>query len=1045
MRRAISRSVPRHVKEYSTHLKEMYAGEPIMQEDPWPPPPSEQYIELVLIEKIKDGESTIVEDKRINLDEVFDVKKPFKMLLDGDPGTGKSTLCRKFAYNWSQDLTLHDFIIVALIPLRDPDVASSESIDDFFYHDNQSLQESVVKYVRQHQGFGVLLIFDGYDELTHLQRTKSSLFLQVLQGKKLSKCSVLVTSRPYASQKVEHLHTLTRHMELLGFNEENVHRCISSSLNDTETRKLIYALKNRPQVLPFCKNPLTCAIIIFVYKHEGHHLPSTLTEIYTSFFSNILTRETDIQGLESDIMLEEDLMQLAKLSFETYCGNAKIVFDEREIIQLIGPGFKSLGLLTATKHYVTRGRHLNYQFTHVTIQEFLAAKWIHSKFTPKEAGEFLNANLSDERLKYTLLFFAGLSKLDNEEYQQAFCTRQLDLCTHEETLDHSMFVRQIQMIHEAQNCHFCPLLSSMIKQRILKIITSGLTMEIAAPLAYFIGNSYTDWEIIDITLIHSSFTQFLLEYRAYNKPCTVKYFNLTHQPIWGDYGCCTINDIEYLLIRPPFVFLTSLSVCSLVDEQMAYKVMIDDEKPFSALVLNSMIAGQRLKHLTLRGVIGATNEVLDLHNAIFDGLNNSLESIDIKSQTHSIEVFTSLFRLPGFGSPSITDLYLQVQLPFPEGESAASFESIITEMIMVRNCNLRTLCIRSSYILADGMFGTFLPGYKSLLTVSTLLRGISMNCFLRRLTLGDVTLDPCGVTALLTNNCTLEIFNLIFVPLTNELLSSLSCGLKQNHSLVKLCLIDYYDSFNPLATLIRFHRHSVEIERMTKENYSAEIQFHSIFEGISYSNVKTLILDINPGALAFNKPKFPHALAQMLIRNTKLETFTLNYSYFSDDYLLQIARALVLNGRKKEINLTLGTGLSPSLYSRDPLMDSFQQSNLKWTPTRRKCACFSVEIRPDQEQFIQHEVDEFKQAMQTTMLKTLLFILNNRIQRQAIHLEQTCFNTFLLTLLKTLQCRTQRQAIYLEQTCFNTFILTLLKTLQWRVNRQKIFLAMTFQ
>ena len=565
-------------------------------------------------------------------------------------------------------------------------------------------------------------------------------------------------------------------------------------------------------------------------------------------------------------------------------------------------------------------------------------------------------------------------------------------------------------------------------------------MGIAAPLAYFIGNSITNWEIIDITLIHSSFIQFLLKYRASNKLTFVKYFNLTHQPIWGDYGYLTINEIDKLLLQPPFSFLTSLSVCSLVDEQMAYR-LIDDEQPFSAPVLRFMIARQQLKHLTLRGVIGATNKVLDLHNAILDGHSNSLQSIDIKSQTHSLELFMSMFRLPGFGSPSITDLYLQVGLSSPKSKATADFDSI-TEMIMISNCNLQTLCIRSSCILADGMFGMFLPGHRPLMTVSKLLRGISVNRFLRRLTLGDMKLDPHGVVAILTsNNCCLEILNLISVPVTNELLNSLNHGLKQNHSLVKFCLIDCYNRFLSLATLLTWHRHSGAAERMINEDYSTKIQFHCIFEAITFSNVRTLILDINPGELAYDKPEFPHALAQMLIRNTKLETFTLNYSYFSDDYLLQIARALVLNGRKNEINLSLGTGLSPSLYSKDPLLDLFQQNDS--IPPRSNC--FSVKIRPDQEQFIQHEVDEFKQAMQTTMLKTLLFILNNRIQRQAIHLEQTCFNTFVLTLQKTLQCRTQRQAFYLEQTCFNTFILTLLKTLQWRVNRQKIFLAMTFQ
>ena len=121
--------LPSCILKYSAYLKEKYAGEPIMQEDPWPPPPSEQYIDLVLVnaEKGKDRE-------RVELEKIFshEETKPFKVLIDGDPGTGKSTFCRKIAYSWSENQMLKDFFLLVLIPLRDPEIATSNSIDDFF-------------------------------------------------------------------------------------------------------------------------------------------------------------------------------------------------------------------------------------------------------------------------------------------------------------------------------------------------------------------------------------------------------------------------------------------------------------------------------------------------------------------------------------------------------------------------------------------------------------------------------------------------------------------------------------------------------------------------------------------------------------------------------------------------------------------------------------------------------------------------------------------------------------------------------------------------
>ena len=355
--------VSRYIMEYTRYLKEMYLSEPIMQEDPWPPPPSEEFTKLTLIIKsplTKKGEDS----NKLDLENIFKgLEKPFKILIDGDPGSGKSTLCRKIVHNWSKEKMAQDFNLTVLVPLRDPEIVNSNRIDNLFYHDDSDLQMKVVEHVRKNQGANVLLIFDGYDELSHKQRTKHSLFLQILQGKKLAKCSVLVTSRPHASQKLESLHTLNQHIELWGFSECDIMSCISSSIHGEEGKKLRYLLRfEKLELLKVCENPLICAIIIFVYKQKKYDLPLTLTGTYECFISNVLTREADIQGIECKSMLEPDLLNLCKLAYENSV-NDRIVLEDEEIRKLIGQNFKSLGLLTASKGFMSRGRKLNYTFT----------------------------------------------------------------------------------------------------------------------------------------------------------------------------------------------------------------------------------------------------------------------------------------------------------------------------------------------------------------------------------------------------------------------------------------------------------------------------------------------------------------------------------------------------------------------------------------------------------------------------------------------------------------------------------------------------------
>ncbi len=843
---------------------------------------------------------------------------------------------------------------------------------------------------------------------------------------------MLVTSRPHASQKIESLHTLSQHVKLLGFSENDIMSCISSSIHGEEGNKLQYLLHfEKLELLKACENPLICAIIIFVYKQEKYDLPRTLTRTYEHFISNVLTREADIQGIECKSMLEPDLLNLCKLAYENSI-NDRIVLEDEEIRKLIGQNFKSLGLLTASKGFMSRGRKLNYAFTHLTVQEYLAAKWIHEKLSPLDASNFLACNVMDDRLRYTLLFLAGQSKLHHQSYEHVICDKQLDLCTFEETTDHKAFVTKIMLIYEAQNTVLCPLLSSLIKGRVLKIMASGLNEKLSASLAFFIDKSCFTWEVVNLMLVHSNFFQFVRSFKSTNKLTTVKSFVLNHQPIFMDYGCCTINDIDILLYQHAFRNVNSLSVTSPVDEKHCVNYLYVEEKQ-SAAVLRILIMMGTIRHLSLQGVVGATYDILQLHDLIADGMN-CLESLDIKSSQHSLEILMTLGLAAFRRFQPMKSLSLQVVFP---SEIEHEVDTLLLTTIFF---NLDSLILRS-YRNTKNLFGlSFSP------TLSQFLYGIAMNQTLQRVTLGDMDLDPKGVSCILQNNHTLHTFNLIFVELTKKLISSLSTGLKKNKSLRNLCLIDFQDRTVGLSSAISFAttnaRFAAALARVSDSEMNVKAKpknpYHLLLDSIVTSRLQSVILDFEPGKFAYNFAKFFKNLIRMLIKDKTLTRFTLNYSYYSEEHLAEIARALVINGRRNEIDLTLGNSLTPSIYSRT------SHSPLSEMVENRRPGDDKIPIVQDQELLIQQKVDEFKEIMLKNMLKTLVFILAIRKQNQDRILEQLSFDLFTCSILKILHKRIHRQTVFLDIWKETRMLRSMLNTLSFilmlRKQRQQEFL-----
>lgn len=445
----VQSELPDFIVKYAGDIKRIYVSQPVLPESDWPPTLGGQFIRLALI---KQGRTTkdfsygsVLETQedyvRGNYDKILERKKEIsqeemlkpvlceggteiqlRMLIDGAPGVGKTTLSRFIVKKWAEGKVLQNFWLILLLHLREADISKAKEVGVFFSHYHAEIQEQVIRFVKERNGRGVLLFFDGFDELSLEERSEKSLVLDTVKGSVLRECAVIVTSRPYASQPVQELQSVNRHIEVLGFTDKKVKQCIRDKLkNDAKATKLCDELKARLDIASICQIPLNCSIMLFVYELD-YRLPDTVTELYELFILHTLKRYTKRtqNSLASrrlcyltklPVTTNKHLMMLSKIAFEGLLHD-KLVFCEFDMEQEHSDEEPLvLDLMTVAKGYNTRGSQHIYSFLHLTIQEFLAAFWI-DKQSNLEKLQFMKKNLMKSRFRMVLLFFSGITKLD---------------------------------------------------------------------------------------------------------------------------------------------------------------------------------------------------------------------------------------------------------------------------------------------------------------------------------------------------------------------------------------------------------------------------------------------------------------------------------------------------------------------------------------------------------------------------------------------------------------------------------------------------------
>ena len=513
----------------------------------WPPTPSKIYINLACIDRqrvkskeyeevteamIRDGNVDVIEKTKgpIRFDEIATgislqclkgasryTQEQRLILVEGAPGVGKSTFAWEYCRRWERGEIAQQYQLVLLIRLRDDRISHANTLKDLIYHPLEGVAQAVCSELVLSHDFHAMIILEGFDELPDSCRNRHSLFNELISGKLLPRATVLVTSRPWATEYIHsnYRNRIYQHIEILGFTSTQVNEYIKSTLPQDKVDYICAYIDRHPQIRAVMYIPLNSAIVVTVYQESldrGYAMPSTLTELYIAQTKTLLLRylcahpEYGTKTIKSFKDLPPEVYakfsELCKLAYNSILGT------KQQHVQLIfrdlPSDFDNLGFMdSVTELYVTQGTVSSHNFLHLTFQEFFAAVHISTLSITEQLESFKKHEKG--RVKVMLKYLAGLSKLHcfmedtrchidllhSPVYQQHEAIGFSGECVCTITCDAEVDLDLINWLFEAQNPN---VIDFVLGQKIvrIKIYNYSKLMDYYA-LGYVIACSQCQW------------------------------------------------------------------------------------------------------------------------------------------------------------------------------------------------------------------------------------------------------------------------------------------------------------------------------------------------------------------------------------------------------------------------------------------------------------------------------------------------------------------------------------------------------------------------
>lgn len=381
----------------------------------------------------------------IDIEELVGLKKC--ILLQGGAGTGKTTLIKHLAYSIIQDICpdslkgylpvmifLKDFwLIYNQELLKTTRLITFEELMPLYLEKSCcGIDWAIIYRFLKHQN--VLFLIDGVDEIPkNLHQHIVGMIARFQFANRKNR--FLMTGRPHGIKGPvmtwfgDNLHEINPldDKKVRGFIEKWFQKRYSDPTGDNQLKvdDMLAALYHYDHITVFIRNPLLLTALCIFYQ-DSKQLPSQQAHLYDKIILNMVNRR--FYDYENKGRKNEVLDFLMRLAFETHNKNRKTieVSDALDALKQVCPKKReetdsqynwrideSLNEIEPACGLFKRRDSNEFEFTHLTFQEFLAGRYMVCN--EKEWTSFLELYLDLEWWEETLLFFLGLINLKSKK------------------------------------------------------------------------------------------------------------------------------------------------------------------------------------------------------------------------------------------------------------------------------------------------------------------------------------------------------------------------------------------------------------------------------------------------------------------------------------------------------------------------------------------------------------------------------------------------------------------------------------------------------
>ena len=329
---------------------------------------------------------------------------PKSVLVTGKAGVGKTLYCQNLIRDWADNKLFQpqsnrnvpDFKFAYLLTfrqlslLRDELVTLREILNlSSVLDEHSNIDDSLFEYIVDHSE-NVLIILDGFDEYSKQNFIVSdsddrypnsakekmpvaALCAKLIKGKILKDSVVMMTSRPD-----------DRYVEITGFSEEQVKKYIEKYFKENEVMKnaVMDHITKNDNLVSFAHIPVLCFLMCSYFEYilnesmNTDALPVSMGDIYSEVINMFLRKHSRTKGAPSEKTLDKlskfaaHLIRNEKYLFSVVDDMKRFSSEEVESLKASGllhcsPPFRK-SFSETTKYFC---------FTHLTLQEYLAARW----------------------------------------------------------------------------------------------------------------------------------------------------------------------------------------------------------------------------------------------------------------------------------------------------------------------------------------------------------------------------------------------------------------------------------------------------------------------------------------------------------------------------------------------------------------------------------------------------------------------------------------------------------------------------------------------